>query len=329
MDILRFINSKDIANYLKEIEYKFNTLEASWLIYQSRTAALQEKIQAWNEIKATMPDCSVKKRLNCIAIDSWHNFLSEYITLQEKMIQDFQSLNAKCVYKLEIWYEDSNFFDDSGDLFSTYDRCLTAANEALKEDSGIIFQFRIKKIWIDNHNKYIAANYNSDLSLMKIYSTALNDRESDLLNCSFDGLWFDIPTPFKKGDILHDCLENYFGCAAFVVTSINFDPEKDKKIYANLFSYGDNSDMNAIGFFQNEDGSIYHEVMQNYMNCEYYRENLIGKRRILKALSNFIKGSIDESLFARAYHQILMEEYVKDNMPNYYTDEGLELAGLK
>ena len=91
----------------------------------------------------------------------------------------------------------------------------------------------------------------------------------------------------------------------------------------------DNSDMNAWGYFQNEDsGEIYHECMENYMDCEYYRGDLSGKRRVLTAMSNFLKGKIDACLFARAYHQILLEEAAKDSRPRSITDEGLRLAGL-
>ena len=50
MDILRFINSKDIRNHLKGINYQFNTLEAAWLIYQSTNYTLYEKLDAFEEL---------------------------------------------------------------------------------------------------------------------------------------------------------------------------------------------------------------------------------------------------------------------------------------
>ena len=88
--------------------------------------------------------------------------------------------------------------------------------------------------------------------------------------------------------------------------------------------------MNVWGIFQNMDGTIYNEVTDNYMDYEYYPlERLTGRRRILKALSNFLKGEIDVVLFARAYHQILLEEAAKDCVPRGYDDEGMRLAGLK
>lgn len=33
MNIFDFINSKDIKEHLKNINYQFNSLEAAWLIY--------------------------------------------------------------------------------------------------------------------------------------------------------------------------------------------------------------------------------------------------------------------------------------------------------
>ena len=55
---------------------------------------------------------------------------------------------------------------------------------------------------------------------------------------------------------------------------------------------------------------------------------LSGKKRILKALSNYIKGEIDVGLFANAYHKILCEEYAKSQNPWNITSEGLAAAGI-
>ncbi|MDO5296404.1 MAG: hypothetical protein Q4F00_07215 [bacterium] len=329
MNVLRFINSKDIANHLKEIGYQFNTLEASWLIYQCRNASLQEKIQAWQEVIDTMPDFRVAKRCNCMEIASWHEFLREYIALNERLVCDLRKQTAQAVYTFTLRCENDGGFGNWEYLYSSYDKCLSAAKEEA-DDNLSVTEYKICKIWIDQKDKSMTAYYNRNLELTEISASYLDDRESDLQSSSFEGLWFDFPTPFKIGDILHDpkSPEFNFCCGPFVVTSINVDPEKDKRIYDNFSSSGDSSDMNARGYFQNDDGSIYFEVMQNYMDCEYYRGELVGKRRTLKAMSNLLKHNIDEELFACAYHQILMEEYVKDNMPKWYTEKALDLAGL-
>lgn len=74
--------------------------------------------------------------------------------------------------------------------------------------------------------------------------------------------------------------------------------------------------MNAWGYWQEESGEIMDDVMWNYMDLEYYRDELSGKRRILKALSSFMKDEIDIGLYSRAYSTILNEEYAKDIKPN-------------
>ena len=65
------------------------------------------------------------------------------------------------------------------------------------------------------------------------------------------------------------------------------------------------------------------------MDLEYFDKELAGTSGVLIPLSNYLKGQIDEGLYARAFHQILSEEYVKRCMPGDITEEGLRLAGLK
>ena len=86
--------------------------------------------------------------------------------------------------------------------------------------------------------------------------------------------------------------------------------------------------MKVWGFFLKYDGTLQYEDMYNYMNLEYFRGELSGKKRILKALSNHIKGEIDVGLFANAYHKILCEEYAKSQNPWNITSEGLAAAGI-
>ena len=73
MNILRFINSKDIRRHLRELQYQFTVPEAAFLIYMSRSASLKEKFDAWQEIINTMPDCSMEERFNMKAIPIFIN----------------------------------------------------------------------------------------------------------------------------------------------------------------------------------------------------------------------------------------------------------------
>ena len=60
MDVSRFINSKDIREYLSQTDYRFNTLEAAYLIYACRFLTMREKHDAWDELIDTMPDMAWK-----------------------------------------------------------------------------------------------------------------------------------------------------------------------------------------------------------------------------------------------------------------------------
>lgn len=43
MDVYSLINSKDIAEYLREIHYEFNSLETAWLIWKNDYLTFDEK----------------------------------------------------------------------------------------------------------------------------------------------------------------------------------------------------------------------------------------------------------------------------------------------
>ena len=57
MDIFRFIDSADIRRYLVEIQYRFSTEEKMFLIWYCKTATLNEKIAAWQEIVGYVQGC--------------------------------------------------------------------------------------------------------------------------------------------------------------------------------------------------------------------------------------------------------------------------------
>lgn len=124
-------------------------------------------------------------------------------------------------------------------------------------------------------------------------------------------------------------------CAGpLVLTGVCLEDITRENTRENIRRNGDITDMRYAGYFFSEDcdifgGGIYGEGAWTYMDLEYYEKELTGAARVLTALSAYLKGEIDEGLYARAYHQILMEEYAKRCMPRDYWSEGLRLAGLE
>ena len=327
MNIYRFINSRDIREHLKKNGYAFSSLEAAWLVYQCRTTSLAEKHAAWQEIIENMPDCKIERRQNTQPRESLHTFLQEYMALQNMYIEELYRSDGHAVYQYRWVYNDSDDWCDDEDIFSSFDACCSA----IQNEEEDIRKVTVIKRLVDE-SFYIEGIMLPDKTLLSVKPSRIdNQYEDGLYRQSFDGFWFDFPVPFQKGDILWDpAREGGFCGGPFVMEGIALEGISSERNKENLRKHGDNSDMNAWGEFQREeDGEIYSEVMDNYMDCEYYRGELTGKRRILTALSNFVKGRIDVCLFARAYHQILAEEYAKVCMPVCYTKTGMILAGLE
>ena len=325
MNVLRFVNSKDIRNHLETIGYQFNSLEAAWLIHECRDATVEEKHKAWKELIETMPDCDVPKRVNTVPQASLHTFLKKYMDLENKYINQFFNQDKQSVYQYRYSLRNGSQWNNWSNAFSSIEKIF--GNDPDSEVSAV----HCRKYEIDKNDHELTAIFTTDLKLLKIEPYGLEEEEYDIINGVFEGLWFDFPTPFKKGDIVWNPQHPDSDCVSggpFVLENVNLDRIVYEKTKESRRKYGDTSDMDADGYFVNPDGGIYYENMWNYMDLEYYREELTGIQRILIPLSSFMKGKIDIGLFARAYHQIMTEIYLERIKPRMYTEEGLALAGI-
>ena len=333
MNILRFVNSKDIREHLRDIGYEFNSLEAAWLIYQCHDATIDEKHKAWNELIETMRDCPIEKRLNTVAQDSLHAFLRQYMELEDKYRNEFSG--EKCastfnegesfVYTFKYIYKDGTEYE-----WDTVFSCFDALYESIMEPEDDVISIQCTKMWIDKLNSRQIAYLTPSFEFLHLDPGHIDsDQKSDLFWGVFDGLWFEFPTPFQKGDVVWAPKHPEGICAGpFVTTGVCLDGIESDKTKENLRKNGDSSDMCAGGFFLNEDGSIYGECMSNYMDLEFYDKELSGSKRTLIALSNFLKDEIDPALFANAYHQIITAGYAENSIPLDYMKSGMILAGL-
>lgn len=105
--------------------------------------------------------------------------------------------------------------------------------------------------------------------------------------------------------------------------------QKERNKQRRINGCGDTTDMNAWGFFQDEDGRVFSETIWNYMDLDYYTGPLEGRLRLLNALSSYMKGKIHLSLLLTAYRKVILDEFSKDVMlTSWYTNESMALAGL-
>ena len=344
MDFLRFINSRDIRKHLEDIGYELSPLEAAWLIWQCHDATVEERHAAWNELIETMPDCPVRhgrsSRGDTYRLDypSLHQLLRDFMRIEDRAIRDFReqtvSPNGK-PYIIRIKYstrEDRRYSDPyyySDTFYSSYQNALAAVKDYDDVDEIILEKFEV-----DGENRRQELYLTTDRRLTWIEPCAVLSEEERDLFCVFDWLWFDFPTPFKKGDIVYDRRRAVHGplCSGpFVMSDDGALGWLSERHRERLLESGDTTDMCSGGYFMDEDGCLYPETSNsNYMDLEYFPvEQLTGAQRTLKALGNFLKGEIDVVLFARAYHQIRLAGYAAAAMPGDYTEEGMILAGLK
>ena len=342
MDIYQYVNSKDIRAHLEAIGYRFNALEAAWLVYECKNATMEEKHAAWREIIETMPDMEMGFKDYVEPIESLHGFLRDYTAMEQKWFQRFMTPKVTAVYEFE-YYERKNDFQFNSCPFAEYDACIAAIKKRMAEyKNGEISPIIIRKInvcGVESGPSSVIVDPNGTVKGVGRWFP--HDETECRLYDSFDHLWFDFPLPFKEGDIVYDPNGNEkdFCDGPFVLMETAVDvftktiPADDTAVDMYRKTYGricGTMEMTAYGYFQEEAGTLYAECMHHYMDLERYpEEKLTGKKRILKALSNHLKGEIDAVLFARAYHQILLEESARESLPRDITDEGMRLAGLK
>ena len=94
MDILQFINSRDIRAYLRKTGYVFGAVEAAYVVYQSQTATLEEKLPAWQEIADSEKEPIVLKPRKYKANDEPYptdlqSFLKNYIQTVRQIVDAF------------------------------------------------------------------------------------------------------------------------------------------------------------------------------------------------------------------------------------------------
>lgn len=338
MDIYRFINSRDIREHLKNINYCFSSIESSWIIWKSKYATLNEKHRAWREIIETMPDCEIEKRPNTIYCPSLHRFLEKLMKIDNRCIEAMKESEScaffSCRYLLSHENSQSDRIAYRPEMFSDFSTCLHFAIDECKhswvDDDIVDCRFCIRKSWVDERKNCIIVETNHNGEIVKIRDYGeMTDEEYDLVERSFDGMWFDFPNPFKRGDIIYN--PGRFDSADFECDYGLCVLEEEIPLRRCIESWkisGDSSDMTVHGLFQNTEGMVFSECTANYMNFEQYHGELNGKNRILMAISNYLKGNISLDLLLNAYHIIITEEHIKDFQPYNIIKEGLEFAGI-
>lgn len=340
MDIFRFINSRDIREHLKKTGYQFNTLETAWLVNQSRTATMQERFHAWEEIIATMPDCAPQRPQKTTPNSSFHALLREYIDLQKKKLALFYD-GEGAVYQYALAEAPARpslhaEWIDRIDIFPDVENCIRECVEEWKtaEEDGCAtyLNAKITKRWLrrpddggdDQHMEAIINKSGALLSLYYDFCTMFDEHQAEI-DYLLEDMWFDFPTPFERGDILIEAgkpwnpfvLDDMFSWDSQRLRENGFSAavaEGGDVLRERLKKGGVSWDMEYHAWYYGiyTDG-LFSESGCNYMDLERYRGPLKDGYRCLKAVSSFLKewvreGCMDIGLLCNACGLIWQEE---------------------
>jgi hypothetical protein len=119
-----------------------------------------------------------------------------------------------------------------------------------------------------------------------------NEEQADIYYNIFFYLHFDLPHPFKKGDIICPAKVKY----------------KNPKAWDATFVIGEDSEDGTPVGYMAEDEYVYRErIYSSYMDFELLDGEPRTYRRMLLPLSEYLKGEIDLALLLGASRMITLE----------------------
>lgn len=98
MDVFDFINSRDVAQHLRDLGYKFSLLEKCFVISRSYKATIKQKQMALKQILATEQDQPVPARRWTKQLPSLFEQIQKMMDAQNKVLQRFYD-QADGVYR--------------------------------------------------------------------------------------------------------------------------------------------------------------------------------------------------------------------------------------
>ena len=314
MNIYKFFNSKDIATHCKNIGHKFTAIEMAYLVWRSNHHTLAQKIAAWEELICTVPDEELEDGCGL------HHFLQSYITRLQQFVSEFQTDTEGCAYSYETLYTYApERYLDGSVLYVSYNDCLSATTA---EDKETVLSFRIRKKLIhkqkaDNMGDamlYLTPNGEPMAAFVAPYYGAI-----DLLvePFGFYGWYIEIPTPFKRGDI---------------VTGVDLWECRSGPMVVDKLPNGsgeDYIDMCACLWELDQQGRLCHNEDICYLSLEHYHGNLEKQGRFLYALHNYCKDELPLTELLRGYSITLLKFLAEKRMNFYGWAEGAHrLSGL-
>lgn len=162
-----YMSSRETQEYWKKTGYMPSAAEAAWLIKQDKSLTFEEAHKNWTEIITTMPDCAfVSEDYPDANIGSVHSFLSEYMELENRILERFYKKESNAVYTYKVWCdEDQGWIGSDGPLYVDFEDALAE----FKDDADLIPRLALfTKVYFGAEHQRLYVYMRPDGSVMKI-----------------------------------------------------------------------------------------------------------------------------------------------------------------
>ena len=347
MNIYKYIRSKDVREYNEKIGHKFTATESAFLVWRNSDITLKEKHDAWQEIMREMPDEEVPERLELDYVPSLFALLRKFIEADNVLLEQFykSGYDNPAVYSFRSCYKgDSSFCQDGDEGFRDFEQMRESVECVITPDAYVEYTKEYYDYDSPYGNGITLVTHVTD-GKEEVVSVGCSDPRIDLdfrKDDFFRGLWIDVPTPFKCGDILcsrarpfgNDVYLDGWPFVLLSLTNWSYDTAEDrgeklnkngKARRDNLLKYyrekGNMSSMTLDAYFLSLNdhnrftGGFYSGLAENdYVSLEYYRGEFNGGERVLLPVKYYLNGEINEAQFVKACEVVKKQEELKEEI---------------
>ena len=274
MDIYSFINSKDVAKHCREINHQFTPVEMAVVIGRGYCRPMAEKHAAWRELITDYPDMPITYAQYEENYESFHQKVQEVIDYEEQLLKLFKTPEAGAIYVHEVWW--NGHYERSHSVFTTFEKAWADVLDRWKHDK--VPEIKVVKINADKHDQIeVYMDYDGNIRSIISNCDEWFPHAQEIIDFDY-GCYVDIPTPFKRGDIL--TIRSNMGQtdSIFVLDSID---------RADL-----EWNMDRWGMFVDDRGVLYGDETDSVDCFEYYRGKLEGNQRLLHYVSLYLNDEI-------------------------------------
>lgn len=323
MDIYNFIRSKDVATHCRSISKTWNTCEMASIIARS-SKTKEEKHKAWQNLIDNYPDMPAIPNKHQIAFDSIHDKLEKIMEHERHLFEQFKKPEPNVSFIYKVW--EKGKYHHSKAFFSTYEEATEDAHDNWEsfEAPSIVFD-KIYPEDAENNQSLIEATFDYDGILHDIdfrsddnsgfvfFPDIHPDQDEEAILS--EGFYVDIPTPFKRGDILTYAkdIRDSGESRIFVLDDLDRD---DSEYFARMLKEVnlDGTSLNGYGFFSSRNGILIQDHVFGYDALEYYHGELKEKDGLLHYVNLYYKDEINLPALLTMQCRIMLEHQLKNNL---------------